>query len=182
MRIQKLSAALVALCFYSQAALAQSAPSAPQNASAQPSPARPVTDQSLAAAMRLVRAMDTVTAARGMFNNLIPAVIDPIGEAHGLSREQRRRLVDITKEEIEAEMDSFVEAVARLYARRFSIEDLNAASDFFESDLGRRMTRETAAMAEETQAVGEAWFTEFVAPRINARLEELVRERRKQDP
>jgi hypothetical protein len=117
-----------------------------------------------------------------LFEQFMPQIFSALSPAYGMRPEDQQRFIEIYTEEMRAEVDSLVETTARLYARRLSVADMNAAAAFFESDAGRRILTQMRETSGETAAVGEAWARERVNPRVEARLQAFANERRQQQP
>jgi hypothetical protein len=71
---------------------------------------------------------------------------------------------------------------ARAYARRLSVSDMNALSDLYETDVGRRFVSVLPALTAEAGTTGRTSGEQILAPRIAARLRELERQGKLQSP
>jgi hypothetical protein len=62
--------------------------------------------------------------------------------------------------ELEQELgdtSEFTDLMIPVYARHYSLEDLEALIAFYESPLGRRVVSATPAIAQESMALGQRW-------------------------
>jgi hypothetical protein len=57
----------------------------------------------------------------------------------------------------EFKMEEFRELVIPIYARHFSLEDLNALIAFYSTPMGQRVIHELPAIAGESMAIGAQW-------------------------
>jgi hypothetical protein len=182
MRIKILGAAIAAVALWPASGMAQQASPKLPPSETEYRQALPVTEESLAAGRRLTRAMEVPDSTIRLFEQFMPQIFSALSPAYGMRPEDQQRFIEIYTEEMRAEVDSLVETTARLYARRLSVADMNAAAAFFESDAGRRILTQMRETSGETAAVGEAWARERVNPRVEARLQAFANERRQQQP
>lgn len=149
-------------------------------ASAQPTAAVPIPADidpaTMAAAQRYMTAAHMDEQIMRVMDQIIPAILGPLGQAHGLSADQAATLQRIILEEVHRDPSSILQMVAIVHARHLSRADLNAAAEFYESEAGQHfLAAQTSPMATELQAVGEHWATDILMPRVLERIEEINR-------
>lgn len=59
----------------------------------------------------------------------------------------------------EAHLDSFINLIATVYAKRFSVKDLKAMLGFFDSDVGRKYTNLSSELEDDIREVAIIWNT-----------------------
>jgi uncharacterized protein len=62
-----------------------------------------------------------------------------------------------------ADVRQLVDSLAPIYARRFSVAELEQLVGFYESPVGRHVVAEQGAIAQESQALGVRWGTRLGA-------------------
>jgi len=70
-------------------------------------------------------------------------------------------------------MDGMRDRVAVIYSAHFTLEDLRALADFYQTPLGRKMIHEMPALMQESYVVGMKWAQEMV-PVVVRRLEQRL--------
>ena len=143
---------------------------------------RPVTEESLAAARRLIKATRALDATELSIPQMMTSMITPMARARQLSEADAQSLINIMAEEMRGELPVLAEMAARAYARRHTVSVMNAASDFYESDAGRRLAEQAPALMSDMIVVGQAWGEQIVAPRVIARFQEFTQQRGLQTP
>jgi hypothetical protein len=183
MHVRALFVALCAFVLGADAASAQQPTPAPLRLPGEGADgARPVTEESMAAARRLIQASGSLEAIEASMPQMMTSMITPLAQARGLNERDTGALIDIITEEMRSELSTLMEMSARAYARRFTVADMNAVIAFYESAPGRRFAQATPALMTEMLAVGQAWGAQIVGPRVVARVEELTRQGKLQTP
>jgi hypothetical protein len=116
------------------------------------------TDPKLAAAMDFVQASNLEQRALDLIDAMEPIIAAQI-------RRERPTASDAAisafqkafKEEMRADIGSYVDGCARIYASHFSVDELRALSVFWRSNLGQKVLAETPAITKEVIPLGQAW-------------------------
>jgi hypothetical protein len=117
-----------------------------------------------------------------MFETLIPAMLklqapmikkaDPRATDEDIEEFGR-----IFLDEFTSRQDAFMDPMARIYASRFSADDLRALNAYFSSDAGRRMISQQAELAREGMQVGQK-FAISIMPEVNRRFKQYMNKKK----
>ena len=147
-------------------------PPAPAEEATAPGEAQ-VSAEALTAARRVVVSADMEQTMLRAMDHLIPVILEPLARAYGLTAEQQRTVAQVLTEESRRDPGPLVDMIAQTYARRLSIQDLNAAADFYESPSGRHVIEALPGLQSDMLAVGRAWGEQVLAPRVLERFEQM---------
>ena len=90
-----------------------------------------------------------------MFNAIVPPIMNlAMRNEPDLSDEKKAKVVHVTKQEFDAAIPQFVEAMTQTYARHFSEEELQDVIDFYESPTGKRFQELVPTILQESMAEG----------------------------
>lgn len=141
-------------------------------------PVRPSLETSaetMAAARRVVISGRTEQMMVQLLDQLLPTMLGPLADAHGLTQAQRDLVLRVVGEELRAESGPLVDMIALAYAQRLSVEDMIAIAEFYESAAGQRFLDTLPQMQADLGVAAERWGQEVIAPRIRQRFEEMQR-------
>lgn len=145
-------------------------PAAAQSAANETDPA------ALAAARRMVVAARVEQTMFDAAYAMVESMLVPQMRQRGVSAADQQRILDIFSEEIRAEPDELVDAIAHTYARRLSVADLDAATEFYMTPAGQRLLEAQPDLMRDGMAIGEVWGRDVLGPRIARRMEQLRNE------
>lgn len=168
----KLGAILVAalLCTVGPALAQSSAPSAPQapqhmpgtpappgQASAETqaeAPAEKIDPAKEAAIRHLIELTEVSKLGENIANAMVVRVREVMGRA--IPADQLSKFMDefTPKYTASAPTSAVTDAIVPIYAKHFSMEDIQALTKFYETPLGQRVVKSMPDVAEESQAVG----------------------------
>jgi len=94
-------------------------------------------------------------------------------QAPNLTDDQLKMVSDMIGEEMKGTLPAMVTANARIYANHFSIDELTAIEQFYQSPAGQKVITETPAIIKEAVPLGIAWGRASAAevlPKVIERL------------
>lgn len=95
--------------------------------------------------------------------------LDP--RARRMSASQWEDMSRVLNEEFVKQYPLLRVELAKLYARRFSVEELQGLLDFYSSPLGEKVVRAQTEITSESFALGLQWARTHLAPALERRLE-----------
>lgn len=143
--------------------------------------ARPAATQSappeaLAAAKELVaaaRAADQVKA-------LLPLILQQLKPAIVQGRPEVERdydkIVPLMLEGMSGRLDDFADAVALIYARNFTVDELHQVTAFYRSAIGQKFLQKMPVIAQESLAMGQK-LGQAIARDAQDRMKDELRKR-----
>lgn len=125
-------------------------------------------DAHLETARLLVRELGREEAFRQRVDAVVPLVAENfVGNRSDVTLEQRQRLHAVIAELLNAAYPDFEEVTARVYARRFSTDELIELRAFYSTDLGQKINRELPFIFEEMQTEAAPIFGTILASEID---------------
>jgi hypothetical protein len=120
------------------------------------------------AAVHTERNIDTLEAA------MLPVMVEQFGREHpNVSAEQRQMIVEVVRKVMrEKGTPKLIEAMIPIYASTFTIEELRALVEFYESPVGRSVTDKMPTLAPKAAEATRAILPEVVRAGV---LEALAR-------
>jgi uncharacterized protein len=147
-----------------------SAQSQPPTQAQSPSP------DTVAAARELV----TTSRAADQLKTLLPLIMQQLKPAIVQGRADVARDFDAVMpqlvEAMSARSDSFAEAIAVIYARNFSADELRQVTAFYRSPIGQRFLAKMPTIAQESMTMGQK-FGQEIAVELRTRMIEELRKR-----
>ncbi len=133
-------------------ALAQQPPAtAPQAAPANVDPAR----------LKAARDLLVVTNTDAQFATIIPLMFRQMRQSLPAQGPGQQEEVDKVFDEIQKQFlerrSEVLDQIARLYAAKFSSEEMNALSDFYRSPIGQKFIAAMPELAAEAMRLGNNW-------------------------
>jgi uncharacterized protein len=142
-------------------------PAAAQSPSSAPSPG------ALAAARDLI----TATRAADQLKTLLPLFMQRLKPAIVQGRADVARDFDAIMpqliEALTARSDVFAEGVAEIYARNFTVEELQQVAAFYRGPVGQKFLEKMPVIAQESMAMGQKFGQEVAGEMRNRMIEEL---------
>jgi hypothetical protein len=149
-----------------------SAQSQPPTQAQSPSPS----PDTVAAARELV----TTSRAADQLKTLLPLIMQQLKPAIVQGRADVARDFDVVMpqlvEAMSARSDSFAEAIAVIYARNFSADELRQVTAFYRSPIGQRFLEKMPTIAQESMTMGQK-FGQEIAVELRTRMIEELRKR-----
>lgn len=84
-----------------------------------------------------------------------------------------QKFIVIFRDDMRADIPHMLDIEAELYARHYTVTELEAISQFYESDVGKKVIRETPLILKETIPLGRAWGRETGARAMRDTLTKL---------
>lgn len=133
------------------------------------------------ARLALAREVLNLTRAAETIENMAPSMVQQQMQMiesmeNSLTAEQKAAV----ESAVSAFMDSFsqyfpvlMDEMAKLYAAKFSVADLSALKDFYQSDVGRRFIDGGIEIAPQLIQVSQAWSMQYLMPAAQKMGEDL---------
>jgi hypothetical protein len=156
-------ALIAAMLFMAGPAMAQTPPGGAQQKPANSAPVQP--GQTAAAAEKLdpakeaaIRHLLEITGETKEGQNINAGMTDRVKEVmtRALPADQLPKFMDTFSQKFTASAppSAVTDAVVKIYAQHFSLEDIQGVTKFYESSVGQRMVKEMPDVARESQSVG----------------------------
>lgn len=89
-----------------------------------------------------------------MLESAMPQIRSIVGSA--LPQGEREKFIEDFSQRLRARFgsDDMINAIVPIYARHFSLEDIKALTQFYESSVGQRFVRALPQISKESQAAG----------------------------
>jgi uncharacterized protein len=118
-----------------------------------------------AGALAAARDMLAVKGGAVFFDPVIPGVIESVKNSFlptnpGLARELNE-LAALLRKDYEPKRGEILNAVARIFARRFTEQELKDMTAFYKSPLGQKMLKEEPLAIEQSLKSTQDWATAF---------------------
>ncbi|UTW55175.1 DUF2059 domain-containing protein [Kordiimonas sp. SCSIO 12610] len=139
-------------------------------------------------ALTLAEEVVEVTNAGDVVRRIIPIMLEQqkrvfLSKGSADITDEKRNEINLTlkylNEELESIYPAFKVEVAKLYANKFSVTDLQAILDFYTSDVGQRYSSGSIELSQEIGALGQKWMAKEAldaAKRARARAVEDISE------
>jgi uncharacterized protein len=141
-----------------------------------PAPAQSPAPDAMTAARELVTTMRTAD----QFKAIMPVIIQNLKPAIVQNRPEVARDLDavmpLMLEGMSARVNEIVDEITALYARTFSVEELNAITAFYRSPVGQKFLLKLPAITQESMVIGQK-FGQSVASEMQERIVEELRKR-----
>jgi uncharacterized protein len=141
-----------------------------------PAAAQAPSPEALAAARELVAA----SHAADNFKTLLPLLMQQLKPAIVQGRAEVARDYDAVMpqliEGMSARTDAFVEGIATIYARTFTVDEMRQVTAFYLGPVGQRLVEKLPTIAQESMAMGQK-FGQEIAGELRTRMIEELRKR-----
>ena len=134
-----------------------------------------VTEARLSAAKDVLQA----TGAAQQFDAMLPLMLKQINQslvaANPKLKEPLQAMFNDIVKAFSGRKQDMLNDVAKLYAERFTVEEMTKLSDFYRTDVGRKFVAAQPQLAAESMKLGQAWgrsVGEQIMQQIKAKLEE----------
>ena len=143
-------------------------------------PAAYAQQQPSAAALATAREIVTVTGATGLFDPLIPGVIEQakllfLQQNPGLAKDLNDISAQLRKE-LAPRFSELVDEVAKNYATRFTEQELKDVLAFYKSPVGSKLWREQAKIADASLKFAQTWAN-TLSDQVIARMREELKKK-----
>jgi uncharacterized protein len=139
-------------------------------------PAPPVSDASLAAAKALIVAMHATDQFKAILPNIMQALKPAVVQGRPDAEKDFDVIVPVIVDGMTARVDELANQLAGVYARNFTIDELNQLAAFYRSPVGEALVAKTPAITQQSLVIGQA-FGQKVAAEMQTRIAEEMRKR-----
>lgn len=109
------------------------------------------------------------------FESSLPSQMAEIKKAYpNLSDESRKRIERIFREETADSIDGLMKDIALIYAKRFSVEEMQRIAEFHRSAAGKKLRVESDPLQKELNGVANTWSMDVIG-RISKRLRQEIK-------
>ena len=70
---------------------------------------------------------------------------------------QIRKIMGAVLEEMVISKDNVIDKVAVIYAREFTVDEMNKVSTFYQTPVGKKMVAKLPVIMKESMTIGQAW-------------------------
>ena len=105
--------------------------------------------------MGAIKAEELMTRIMPMINVMIGQMMIKANPGEGAKIKQA--LDELFMPEFKAQLPTFVDEMAKLYARHYTLEDLQQLNAFYQSPVGQKVVRETPQLSQEGMILGQLW-------------------------
>jgi hypothetical protein len=165
MRLNWTAAALAVAIFTAPAvAIAEPSSSQPGASSAPSQDSAPASPEAKALVKRLFAAIHIDELMKTVMHNLIPMEADQLTrENPELTADQKAAIVSVVEQATDEWTPTYFDRMTSVYANTFSVEELKAMIDFYESPMGQSITTKTATLAPAATQIAEQLMPQYQA-------------------
>jgi uncharacterized protein len=139
-------------------------------------PAPPASDASLAAAKDLIVAMHATDQFRAILPNIMQALKPAVVQGRPDAEKDFNVIVPVIVEGMSARVNELASELAGVYARNFTVDELNQLAAFYRSPVGEALVAKTPVITQQSLVIGQA-FGQKVAAEMQTRIAEEMRKR-----
>ncbi len=161
---------LLALCFVLGLGIG------PLAAQPVPQSAPPASDAALAAAKALIVAMHATDQFKAILPNIMQALKPAVVQGRPDAEKDFNVIVPVIVEGMTARIQELANDLAGVYARNFTVDELNQLAAFYHSPVGEALVAKTPAITQQSLVIGQA-FGQKVAAEMQTRIAEEMRKR-----
>lgn len=134
-----------------------------------------------ALALTEARRMMEITKAAENTRQMLPAMSKMVGDMiaranPGLDTQVRAAMDELFLPEISARLPAFVDEIALLYTKHFTLEELRQLNTFYSSPVGQKSANVMPQIMQQSMQMGSAWG-QAVAMDVLQKLAPKLRER-----
>jgi uncharacterized protein len=130
------------------------------------------------AALAAARELITIKGAKSMFDAVVPGVVETVKNNFlrtnpGLSKDLNEVAAQLHKE-FQAQRNQPLEEVAKVFADRFTLQELQGAITFYKTPLGQKLIEGEVRALEDGMQQAEGWanrFADQVLTRMRAEMQ-----------
>jgi uncharacterized protein len=153
-------ASLCLVAFCSTSALAQDA--------------APPPDPKIDLAVKILQEIHALDHVSQALDIMLPQLVNLIKQqAPNLTDDQLKMVSDMMGEEMKGTLPKMITANARIYASHFTLDELTAIEQFYQSPAGQKVIAETPAIIKEGVPLGIVWGREAAAEVLPKVIEKL---------
>jgi hypothetical protein len=136
--------------------------------------AAPADDPKIALAIKILQETHAADSMSAILDTLIPRIVQGIKQqAPNLTDDQAKMISGMLLDEMKSRLPIMLTANARIYASHFSLDELKALEQFYQTPVGQKTITELPAIAKEVFPLGEAWGRESVMEAMPKVIEKL---------
>jgi hypothetical protein len=132
--------------------------------------------EALAAAKELM----TISKMTDQLKQILPAITQQVRTlivtANPRAEKDFDALATVMRAAMETRLQVFVDECAKIYARRFTAEELRQVTDFYRTPTGEKFIREQPEVMKESMALGQQWG-QAVGQEVQKQMIEELRKR-----
>ncbi len=132
------------------------------------------------AAVRAARQLMTITGAERSFESILAVMRAQITlvvvQQNPGKEKQVREILKPIMEDAARRKEEVVSQAARLYAKQFTVAEMNEISAFYKTPIGRKLVARLPVIMQESIRIGQEWGQKLGADIIN-RFKEEARKR-----
>jgi uncharacterized protein len=151
--------AALAVAFAAAPAAGWSDPATPPAAATQPAPS----PEAEALVKRLFVASHVDLLVHTLIHNLIPVELNQLSEANDLTPEQKKDVASAVQDAADEWTPTYFGQMISVYERTFTIEELKATVEFYESPIGQSVVRKSAMLAPAATQIMQQDLPQFRA-------------------
>ena len=126
------------------------------------------------AAMDLLQANNTAANMQAMLDTILPLQVAQLRREHPTASDETiKAILRIVRDAISNHTDDLIRIYAVAYARRFSIEELHALTDFYRSEAGQKYLKELPALMKDVAPVGIAYLQGVIRQEVENAVAKL---------
>jgi hypothetical protein len=138
-----------------------------------PAPAPAQSPEALAAAKDLM----TTMRSADQFKSIMPSLMKALKPAVAQNRPEVERdfdaLVPVLLEAMNARVGEILDKVAAVYARNFTVAELNEVAAFYRGPTGQKFVQKLPSVMQESMAVGQQFGQQIAAELQQRMIQEL---------
>ncbi len=143
---------------------------------------KPVDPAALAQAKDLLEKSNAAALGQQVMNALVSAQKARLERANPGHLAEINEVLGLMQAEFAKEFPTLIEAIATIYARLFTTEELAQISAFYDSPAGRKMVKEMPAILSETMSVAQLVGHKITMEVIAKLRPEIEKRKLKVDP
>ena len=136
--------------------------------------AAPAADPKIELATKILQETHAADSMSAVLDTLIPQIAQGMKQqAPNLTDDQIKMISGMLLDELKSRLPLMIAANARIYASHFSLDELKALEQFYETPVGQKTITELPAIAKEVVPLGMAWGRESAMEALPKVIEKL---------
>jgi uncharacterized protein len=147
------------------------------NVAALPAAAQDVDPKALEQSRKILELTNTQALGEQVLSMLLPQIVNLVAQANPSKEAEVRQLVDEYFEpSLRESLPELLDECAVVYARHFTVEELNELAAFYATPLGQKLIKTQPQLLVDLNQVGQKWGL-IAAQRAMEKLAPILRER-----
>ena len=136
--------------------------------------AAPASDPKIALAVKILQETHATDNMSAILDALVPQMLQVMKQQEPTLTDDTLKLISgMLLDEMKSRIPIMIAANARIYANHFTLDELKAIEQFYQSPAGQKAITELPAIAKETFPLGVAWGRESAAEALPKVIEKL---------